>query len=121
MTIVPTGGKTKTKITPVVIWIPTALGLPLVNTMGKKMTPTAIMKSALTPTRVAIPTIVERRNPLNFFCAKLLLDKCGNLWYNKGGVQRALGEGQGPNSGLKPPYGIFLLNLAHMAQSRSIP
>ena len=56
---------------------------------GEEMTLIATMRWASIPTKVAIPTIVERRNPLNFFCAKLLLDKCGNLWYNKGGVQRA--------------------------------
>ena len=45
-----------------------------------KMNPmTSMMIAALIPMRVAIPTIVERRNPLIFFCAKLILDKCGNL------------------------------------------
>ena len=41
MTIVATGGKTRMKILPLVILTPTALGLPPVNTMEKRMTQTA--------------------------------------------------------------------------------
>ena len=54
------------------------------------------MTSASTPTKVATPTIVERKNPLNFLFI-LPIDKCFDLWYNRGGVQRALDGRQGPN------------------------
>ena len=59
------------KIIPAVILTTIAHGLLPVNTMGKKMTPTVTMMSALTPTRVAIPTIVERRKSAQFFLCKI--------------------------------------------------
>lgn len=83
------------KIIPPVILTPTALGLPPVNTMGRKMTQTATM-------------MTKKRGfePL-FFCAKLPLDKCGPVWYNRGGVQRAALGCSGPNFRSLTPYGKF--------------
>lgn len=83
------------KIFPLVILTKIALGLPLVNTMGKRMTQTAIM-------------MTEKRGlkPL-FFCAKLPLDKCGPVWYNSSGDQRAALGCSGPFFRSLTPYGKF--------------
>ena len=43
MTIAATGGKTRTRILPLVILTPIVLGLPPVNTMEKRTTQTLIM------------------------------------------------------------------------------
>lgn len=83
------------KILHLVILTPIALGLPLANTMGRKMTQILIM-------------MTKKRGfePL-FFCAKLLLDKCGPVWYNRGGDQRAALGCSGPSFRSFTPYGKF--------------
>lgn len=74
------------------------------------------MISALIPTRVATLTIVERRNPLNFLFI-LPIDKCLDLWYNRGVIQRALDGRQGPNfRPLNPIWNFFATSSGpHMA------
>ena len=76
------------------------------------------MTSASTPTRVATPMIVERRNPLNFLFI-LPIDKCLDLWYNRGVVQRALDGRQGPNFRPANPIWNFFATSSdsHMASN----
>ena len=83
------------KISPVVILTKTALGLPPVNTMEKRTTQTLIM------------TTKKEASSLFFFCVKLPLDKCGPMWYNRGGDQRAALGCSGPSFRSLTPYGKF--------------
>lgn len=64
----------------------------------------AIMIAVLTLTLVALQMIVEcqkRELKSSFFCAELPLDKCGLVWYNRGG------EKFGPERSDWPEFPIF--------------
>ena len=62
--------------------------------------------------------IVERRNPLNFLFI-LPIDKCLDLWYNRGVVRRALDGRQGPNFRPANPIWNFFATSSdsHMASN----
>ena len=49
------------------------------------------------------------------------VDKCGQVWYNKGGVQRAADEGQGPNFRSDTPIWNFFATSSDFAYAPDFP
>ena len=70
----------------------------------------ATMASSLT---LLNSRIKKSSNFFLFICGKGI-DKCGKVWYNRGGGERAGNDSEGPNSRSDYPYAIFPVLLAHM-------